>query len=191
MKQNQTLFYVEVAILTAFALILDITPFLKFKLWPTGGSISFAMIPVFILAFRWGIKGGLLSGFLWGILQIATGNAYILNFWQALIEYGLAYTVLGFAGIFAIPLQEAAQHNQTGRMFRYVVSGILVGGAARFLMHFFAGTFFFADMAPAGQSAWLYSFVYNLSYMVPALLICIIATFFLFSKQQRVLLRTN
>src|SRR5690625_7842515 len=94
MSSKRTLFFIEVAILTALALLLDIIPFLKFKIWPAGGSISLAMIPVFIIAFRWGIKGGLLSGFLWGILQIAIGDAYILNFWQGLIEYGLAFTVL-------------------------------------------------------------------------------------------------
>src|SRR5690625_4708246 len=149
------------------------------------------MIPVFILAFRWGLKGGLLSGFLWGILQIATGNAYILNFWQGLIEYGLAFTVLGLAGMFAIPLQRAAKNKQTATLLRYIIGGILIGGAARFMMHFLAGFIFFADAAPSGQPAWLYSFLYNLSYMVPALLICMVATYFLFSKQQHILLRTN
>ena len=191
MKSNRLLFFIEIAILTALALILDIIPFLKFKIWPAGGSISFAMIPVFILAFRWGIKGGLLSGFLWGILQIATGNAYILNFWQGLIEYGLAFTALGLAGIFALPIQQAAKQNQPTKILKYIVLGILIGGTGRFIMHFFAGFIFFADAAPSGQPAWLYSLVYNLSYMVPALLICIIVTYFLFSKQQRVLLRTN
>src|SRR5690625_5737528 len=92
MKSNRLLFFIEIAILTALALILDIIPFLKFKIWPAGGSISFAMIPVFIVAFRCGLKGGLLSGFLWGILQIATGNACIVNFWRELIVYGLAFT---------------------------------------------------------------------------------------------------
>jgi len=189
LSSKRTLFFIEVAILTALALILDIVPFLKFKIWPAGGSISFAMIPVFILAFRWGLKGGLLSGFLWGILQMATGQAYVLNFWQALIEYGLAYTVLGFAGIFAIPLQQAAKNKEKAKVLRYIVIGVLIGGAARFLMHFLAGVIFFADATPEGQPAWIYSIVYNSTYMIPALLICMIVTYFLFSRQQSVLLR--
>src|SRR5690625_4770114 len=122
MQANRTLFFIEVAILTALALILDITPFLKFKIWPAGGSISFAMIPVFILAFRWGIKGGILSGFLWGMLQIAVGNAYILNFWQASIEYGLAFTVLGFAGLFSNQVQAAVKSKNTKSTFIYIRS---------------------------------------------------------------------
>src|SRR5690625_1973770 len=133
MSSNRTLFFIEVAILTALALLLDIIPFLKFKLWPAGGSISLAMIPVFIVAFRWGLKGGLLSGFLWGILQIAVGDAYILNFWQGLIEYGLAFTVLGFAGLFATTVQKAVQGKNAKKAFTYIVLGVVTGGMLRFI----------------------------------------------------------
>ncbi|MEI3614952.1 energy-coupled thiamine transporter ThiT [Pseudogracilibacillus sp. SO30301A] len=189
MSSNRTLFFIEVAILTALALLLDIIPFLKFKLWPAGGSISLAMIPVFILAFRWGIKGGILSGFLWGILQIAVGDAYILNFWQGLIEYGLAFTVLGFAGIFAKSVQQAVKQQNKKELFKFIIAGILVGGSLRFLAHFFAGFIFFADSVPEGQPAWLYSFIYNCSYMIPAMIICIIIIYYLFNKQPRMLLK--
>lgn len=189
MNSNRLLFFIEVAILTALALILDIMPFLKFKIWPMGGSISFAMIPVFILAFRWGLKGGLLSGFLWGILQIATGNAYILNFWQGLIEYALAFTVIGLAGIFANSLHQAIKEENTKTILTSIIGGVLLGGSARFLMHFIAGIIFFGDAVPTGQPAWLYSLLYNISYMVPSMLICMVVTYFLFHKQRRILLR--
>lgn len=190
MNSNRTLFFIEVAILTALALLLDIIPFLKFKLWPAGGSISLAMIPVFILAFRWGLKGGVLSGFLWGILQIAVGDAYILNFWQGLIEYGLAFTVLGFAGIFSKSVQHAVKEQHTKEVLKYVITGVLVGGSLRFLAHFFAGFIFFADAAPEGQAAWLYSFIYNCSYMIPSMVICVIIIFYLFNKQPRLLVKS-
>lgn len=187
---KRTLFFIEVAILTALALILDITPFLKFKIWPAGGSVSLAMIPVFILAFRWGLKGGLLSGFLWGILQIAVGDAYILNFWQALIEYGLAYTVLGFAGLFSRQVKQAVKEKNTGATSLYVILGVLVGGTLRFIGHFTAGVVFFADYAPEGQPAWLYSFIYNCTYMIPSMIICVLVIFFLFQRQPRTLIQT-
>src|SRR5690625_3824081 len=170
MSSTRTLFFIEVAILTALALTLDILPFLKFKIWPAGGSISFAMIPVFIIAFRWGIKGGLLSGFLWGILQIAVGDAYILYFWQGVIEYGLAFTVLGFAGIFAKQVQEAVKQKDTKSTFLYIALGVFVGSLMRFAGHFFAGWVFFGDAAAEGQPAWLYSFLYNCTYMIPAII---------------------
>lgn len=185
MSSKRTLFFIEVAILTALALTLDIIPFLKFKLWPAGGSISLAMIPVFIVAFRWGLKGGLLSGFLWGVLQIAVGDAYILHFWQGLIEYGLAFTVLGFAGLFAPKVQIAIKEKNEKSALKYVALGIILGGSLRFLAHFFAGFIFFADSAPEGQPAWLYSFVYNCSYMIPGMIICTIVIYYLFNKQPR------
>lgn len=190
MSSKRTLFFIEVAILTALALMLDIIPFLKFKLWPAGGSISLAMIPVFIVAFRWGIKGGLLSGFLWGVLQIAVGEAYILNFWQGLIEYGLAFTVLGFAGLFAAKVQAAVKEKDEKAALTYITLGIIVGGSMRFIAHFFAGVIFFAEATPEGQSAWLYSFIYNCSYMIPCMIICTIIVFYLFNKQPRTLFKT-
>lgn len=191
MQNNKTLFIIEIAILAALALALGLIPFLKFKLWPAGGSISLAMIPIFIAAFRWGIKGGLLSGFIWGILQIAVGSAYILNFWQGLIEYGMAYTLLGFAGIFAAQVQHAVRTKNTKATIQFVVLGVIVGGLLRFTAHFFAGFIFFADSAPEGQPAWLYSLIYNSSYMIPAMILSIVVIAYLFSKQSRLLLKNN
>jgi len=187
-RSTRTLFIIVVAILTGLALALDILPFLKFKIWPAGGSISLAMIPVFIVAFRWGLKGGLLSGFLWGILQIAVGDAYILNFYQGLIEYGLAFTGLGFAGLFAKSVQQAVKNKQVSQTFLYLTVGIFLGGMMRFAGHFFAGWFFFGDVAPEGQSPALYSFIYNSTYMFPALIICLAVLFVLFYKQPRTLI---
>lgn len=188
MSSRRTLFLIEVSIFTAMALVLDIIPFLSFKLWPAGGSISFAMIPVFIVAFRWGLKGGLLSGFLWGVLQIAVGDAYILNFWQGLIEYGLAFTVLGFAGIFNRSAQEAFKIDDGKKGFLYILSGVLLGTCLRFIAHFFAGVIFFSDAAPKGQAAWLYSLVYNSSYLIPAFILSTLVIFYLFRKQPKTLL---
>src|SRR5690625_678669 len=189
MSSKRILFLIEVAIFTALALILDIIPFLKFKIWPAGGSVSFAMIPIFIVAFRWGIKGGLLSGFLWGILQIAVGTAYVIHFWQGLIEYGLAFTVLGFAGFFATSIKQSIKNDQMGISFAYIMSGVLLGSSLRFLMHLIAGVVFFADNAPTGQPVWLYSLIYNSTYMIPSFIICTVLIYFLFSKQPKTLLK--
>jgi thiamine transporter len=179
----------EVSIFTALALLLDIVPFLSFKIWGQGGSISFAMIPVFIVAFRWGIKGGLLSGFLWGVLQIVLGIADMYFFWQIVIEYGLAFTVLGFAGIVAKHVQQAMKEGNTKKSFVYIMLGVFIGTMLRFLCHFFAGVVFFGQWMPEGWSnIWIYSLAYNISYMFPSFILCTIIVFFLFSKQPRTLL---
>ena len=95
---------IESAILAAFAMVIDILP-LSIKL-PTGGSISFAMIPIFIIAYRWGFKSAFLGGLVWGLLQIVVGDAYILTPVQAFIEYFIAFAFIGFAGLFYRPIQK-------------------------------------------------------------------------------------
>ncbi|MGY0692156.1 energy-coupled thiamine transporter ThiT [Virgibacillus sp. FSP13] len=187
MKEKRTLFLIEVAIFTALALALDLAPFLSFKIWAQGGSISLAMIPVFIVAFRWGLKGGLLSGFLWGVLQVALGTGYILYFWQGLLDYAVAFTVIGFAGIFAKPIQHAVKEGNTATSITYILTGVFLGSMLRFIAHFAAGVVFF-ESAVDGMNVWIYSLLYNISYIIPSFIICTIAVFFLFHKQPRTLL---
>lgn len=187
LRSKSILFLIEVAIFTALALVLDLIPFLQFKIWAQGGSISFAMIPIFIVAFRWGIKGGLISGFLWGILQVAVGAAYILYPLQGIIDYGFAFTALGVAGIFAKHIQEAIKEGKTRTYLFYITLGVFIGSMLRFIAHYFAGVVFF-ESAIEGQPVWLYSFVYNISYMFPAFIITTVCVFFLFHKQPKVLL---
>lgn len=186
MQSRKLLFLIEVAIFTALALLLDILP-ISFKIWAQGGSVSFAMIPIFIVAFRWGLKGGLLSGFLWGVLQIATGDANILTPLQGFIDYALAFTVLGFAGVFAKQVQESVKEGKTKVYLTYITIGVLLGSALRFLAHYVAGIVFFGS-AVEGQPAWLYSLIYNASYMFPSFVLSAVIVFFLFHKQPRALL---
>jgi thiamine transporter len=187
MRSRRILFLIEVAIFTALALLLDILPFLSFKIWAQGGSVSFAMIPIFIVAFRWGLKGGLLSGFLLGLLQVATGTAYILHPVQGILDYALAFTVIGVAGVFAKTVQQSVKNGETKTYLTYITLGVLLGSALRFLAHFTAGMVFFGS-AVEGQPAWLYSLIYNASYMLPSFVLCTVLVFFLFHKQPRTLI---
>ncbi len=111
-KRSNTLFIVEVAVFSALAYLLDfVAGLLSLKIWPQGGSISIAMIPIFLMAFRWGIKGGILTGFLLGLLAIYPwffANLYII---QGFIDYGVAFTVVGLAGIFASQVKNSLRIN--------------------------------------------------------------------------------
>ncbi|WP_217585764.1 energy-coupled thiamine transporter ThiT [Lentibacillus saliphilus] len=188
MQSRRILFLVEVAMLTAMALALDMIPFLKFKIWAMGGSISLAMVPVFIAAFRWGLKGGLLTGFLWGILQTVVGTPFIVHWAQAIIDYGLAFTVIGFAGLFAKRIQRAVKAGDTQVYLSVITLGVFVGSALRFVAHYIAGLIFF-ESAIEGQSVWVYAFLYNISYMVPSFIISVFVVYFLFRTQPKTLLR--
>ena len=186
MQSKRTLFFIEIAIFTALALILDLTPFLKFSIWPQGGSISFAMIPIFIMAFRWGIKGGLLAGLLHGILPIIIGTAWIMHPVQALLDYPIAFLGLGLAGLLAPAAQTALKDKNTKRFIGMVTIGVLIGITLRFIAHYFAGVVFFGS-AIEGMNAWLYSFLYNSSYLIPDFIINVIAVSFLFNKRPKLL----
>src|SRR5699024_11504712 len=108
------------------------------------------------------------------------GDAYIINFWQGLIEYGLAFTVIGLAGIFAPQIQTAIKEKKGKKALSYISTGVLVGGMMRFIIHFIAGVIFFADAAPEGQPAWLYSLIYNSSYIFPSMIIIFNLFYYLF-----------
>ena len=100
MKGRKTiLFVVEVAVFSALALAFDFFCGLYGFAWLNGGSISIAMLPIFIMCYRHGLKGGLLCGLLVGSIQLLWADGFVHPV-QAIIDYPAAYLVTGFAGIF-------------------------------------------------------------------------------------------
>ncbi|WP_242144256.1 MULTISPECIES: energy-coupled thiamine transporter ThiT [unclassified Bacillus cereus group] len=196
---------IESAILAAFALIIDILP-LSIKI-PTGGSVSFAMIPIFIIAYRWGFKMAFLGGLIWGLLQIVVGDAYILTPIQACIEYFIAFAFIGFAGLFHRPIQKAIsnnhyvaeakddvgsrkekvteKNNQGKKALLYIILGTFIGSFARYFCHFIAGIIFWGQYAPKGQSAFLYSFIVNGSTMLASFALCTVLLLLLYTTSPR------
>jgi thiamine transporter len=154
MKNKQTLMLVETAVMVAFAYVLSLFRVVEM---PQGGSVSLAMLPIFVIALRWGGVPGMVAGLLFSATKLLT-EPYIVHPIQALLDYPLAFASIGLAGFFKDkPL-----------------AGITVGGLSRLLCHFLSGAVFFAAYAPAGQSIYLYSFVYNITYMGPEILIALI-----------------
>ncbi|MFQ3546024.1 energy-coupled thiamine transporter ThiT [Halobacillus rhizosphaerae] len=188
MKHKGVLFLVEVAIFSAIAILLDIIPFLSFKLWAQGGSVSFSMVPVFIMAYRWGIKGGLLTGFLLGVYQILLGNALLVTPVQSFLDYILAFTSIGFAGIMAGQIASAASKHHVKRMITAIITGCLIGSLLRFVSHFIAGIVFYGKFAPPGQPVWLYSLLYNGGYMLPAFILSAVIVSILFVKRPQLII---
>lgn len=140
MKRTNTLFLAEVAIFGALAYLLDLLAG-AFSL-ANGGSIAISMVPIFIIAFRWGLKGGLLSGLLLGLLQIIIGKIIGVNIVQLLLDYIVAFVGLGLAGIFAKQVTNAAKAEQFKRLIVYVTLASFIGCLVRFLAHFTAGIIF-------------------------------------------------
>ena len=87
----------EGAIMVALAQILS---YIKLMELPNGGSLTPAMFPVLLFALRWGVKDGLLAGFVFGLLQLIFDGAYAWGWQSMLLDYLLAFTPLGLAGLF-------------------------------------------------------------------------------------------
>lgn len=141
------------------------------KLFPSmseGGSITFAMFPLCLYAVRWGLGKGLLAGFALGLLQLLLDGAYAWGWQCMLLDYLLAYTMLGFAGLF---------HGKKYGIF----SGIAVGGTARLMIHFISGVTIYRILVPTEllgfgtiASPALYSLLYNGVYLVPCIVLALL-----------------
>ena len=147
----------EIAISIALACVFR---FLRLWQMPQGGSVSLEMVPILFLAFRSGAKSGITAGSIYGLISIIFDGT-IYHPMSILLDYFFAFGVLGIAGFFPKKL-----------------FGIIFGSTAAVLGRFFfslmSGVFLFAEYAPEGQSPWIYSLVYNASYMLPELIIAII-----------------
>ena len=144
---------VVAALCIALSFVLS---YIKIYELPNGGSITPAsMLPILLFAYIYGPAKGFLVAFAYSLLQMTQGM-YIVHWAQFLLDYVFAFTVLGAAGFFR----------------KNFLSGILAGGLLRYLCAFLSGVIFFAEYAPEGQSPFVYSLLYNASYMVPEILIC-------------------
>ncbi len=161
MKKQNTKMLVEASMMLALAVILG--EFVVLFKMPMGGSVTLGgMAPLFLFAFRWGGKKGLLVGAVYGILDLVIGF-YAMHPISIILDYPLAFALIGLAGFF----------KKT--TFGYV-SGILTGIAGRFICHVVSGVVFYASYAPEGQSPLVYSILYNGTFLLPELIITVVLT---------------
>ena len=177
---------IEIAILTGAAVILDIVSGMFLRM-PQGGSVSIMMIPIFLISFRWGVKAGLTTGLLTGIVQIAIGNLFLQHPVQLFLDYIAAFAVLGFSGLFASGVRESALAKKRGALTAYVIGGVFIGSVLRYAAHTVSGAVFFGSYAPKGTPVWIYSLVYNATYMIPSFILSAIVLILLFMTAPRLL----
>ena len=147
----------EAAVAVALSFVLGF--FVLFKM-PFGGSVSLEMIPLILLSLRQGWKVGIVAGVAYGLLDLAI-DPFVVHPLQLLLDYPLAFGVLGLAGVFKPTLRGA-------------ILGATVAVVARFFCHFLSGVIFFASYAPDNWNPFLYSAAYNAAYLAPSLLIAIL-----------------
>ncbi|WP_019120790.1 energy-coupled thiamine transporter ThiT [Brevibacillus massiliensis] len=152
----------EIAIMAALAYVLGM---IKIFQMPQGGSISLIMLPIVIVALRRGLAAGLLTGLIVGELDHLIGG-YVVHPIQFILDYPLAYTSIGLVGL-ARSANWLSGANQTVKIWLSLLMAVTV----RFLCHFTSGVVWFGSYAPEGMSAAVYSFLYNLSYILPEYII--------------------
>ncbi len=175
MRNQKTLLLTEIAIFTSFAMILETFAkiALPLKFWPQGGTISIAMVPVFMIAYRWGTKAGCVTGALFGALQLASGEpAYSLL--QALLDYIVAFSVLGIAGVFAGRIKALMLEDNQKWVWVTILS-IVAASGLRLGSHILSGFLFFSEFVPEGMPVWQYMALYNIGYIGPSVVLCSIA----------------
>lgn len=134
-------------------------------LLPFGGTITISMLPIAYYSYRRGSIWGVGVGLVYSLLQMLLGF-YIppANTWWAivlcvLLDYVIAFSVVGLAGLIAKPFG------------KYRLAGYCVGAVAvcliRFVSSFLSGVILWGSYAPEGMNVWVYSLVYNASYMIP------------------------
>ncbi len=184
-KSRKTIYCLcEAALMIALAVVVSILRFPPFRidLWANGGSIDFVMIPIIILGWRRGAMWAVPAGLILGLLECLIGGGIGWGLPSVLLDYVLAYGMVGAAGFF---------RNKKWGIF----VGTAVASLARFAVHFIAGVTIWKlaigdnvelfGMSFGGDTAYLYSLIYNGSYMLGNMIIALLVALLLTKPLQK------
>lgn len=175
MDQSKTRMIAEAGVAIAIAQVLS---FITLFHMPQGGSIKAAsLVPLMIFAYRWGGTRGIWAGVVYGVLHFLLGFKSSIHYLSIILDYLVAYGAIGVCGYF--------KDNITG-----LVSGSIVAIALRWFASVTSGAVVFASYAPQGQNPWIYSMIYNASYMIPDGILNIIVLLFVYQGVKRGLNRS-
>ena len=154
----------EAAILIALSLVLETITLYKL---PNGGSVTLSMVPIILFAVRSGCGWGAMAGFVFGGINYMMGGRAID--WTTIIcDYFIAFSMLGFgAGLF--------RKTKLGCIW-----GSLTGISLQFLASYLVGVFVWGRWMPDDflgmtmTSPWIYSFLYNILWAAPDLLLALV-----------------
>src|SRR5437660_12463644 len=117
---------------------------------PQGGSVTLgSMVPIFLLALRRGLRIGIVAGVAFGLVALVedvySGVEVIFYPAQVILDYPLAFGLLGLAGF----------------LQKIPILGVGLGIAARFCSHFVSDGLFFATYSLAGLIHLFFSALYS------------------------------
>ena len=138
------------------------------KLWPMpcGGSVTLcSMLFVALVGYFYGPKIGFVAAFSYSILQfLQDGGTYVLSPLQAILDYFLAFTMLGVSGFFA-------------RKKNGLLVGFVIGAFLRAAVHAIGGYIYWMEYMPEEfpkALAPVYPIWYNFSFITVEVVITIV-----------------
>lgn len=175
------------AVMIALATVLS---FLKVWDMPYGGSVTlFSMVPLVFLSYKFGLKWGVFSAGAFSIIQMlfgvgALGNDIVTVIGSCILDYIVAYTVIGLSGMYRSRIK-----NTTFAM----ILGFLTATLIRYAVHVVSGYLFFRSYADwyFGQEgfafgaavlerlngtalSFFYAFFYNILFLAPDTVVAVI-----------------
>ncbi|MEE0964029.1 energy-coupled thiamine transporter ThiT [Ruminococcus sp. YE282] len=164
----------ESAVMIALATILSL---IKVIDMPYGGSVTFAsMLPLIIIAYRYGFPWGALTGFVYGLVQMLFGLnnlSYATSFGAAiaiiLLDYLFAFAATSLGAVFR-KMENAPTAMGCGALFACVV---------RYIFHVISGCTVWAGVSIPSSDGLVYSLAYNATYMLPETIITVIAAVYI------------
>ena len=183
MKQNRIRILCECALMLALAVVLS---YVKLFQLPFDGSITLlSMLPICLVSIKYGLGWGMGTAFCYSWFQVLQGGVFawgltpVMLIASLALDYVLAFSVLGLAGVFR-------KKGVFG-----AVSGVALLCVLRFIVHFASGVILWANLeqfVAFGKEwvgkPWLYSLCYNGIYMLPETVFTVIAALVLFRLPQ-------
>ena len=154
-SRTQSLVYGALSITLAFVL-----SYFKLFSLPLGGTVTLlSMLPIFAYAAYFGPVYGFTAAFAFSLLQVVQG-AYIVHPVQFILDYFVAFTLLGTAAFFPknLPL------------------GAAVAGFLRMMASTVSGAVFFSSYAAdyGFSNPWVYSLIYNFLTIGVDTILCVV-----------------
>ncbi|TVP94255.1 MAG: energy-coupled thiamine transporter ThiT [Acholeplasmatales bacterium] len=173
MDQTQSIQKIsEMAIFISFAFVIEVV-FKVFPSMPQGGGISMAMLPLVLLTYRRGLLVGVASGMIFSMLNFILGGMVLYHWASLFLDYFIAFGVFGLSALII---------NRNKSSVVYFTLAIVFVGLLRFVSHYLSGVLLFAEWAPEGTPAWLYSLTYNAWYMVPTIILSALGGWLIFKR---------
>lgn len=165
----------EIAVFAALGYVLEfLAGSYSHFVFVSGGSIGLALLCVFFVSYRRGPWEGIAVGLIIGLLDLADGFYSIADVWwkvvlQVILDYVISYPLAGCAGFFK-PLADKAKDAK--ERVTWVAVGCIIGGLLKLASHYVSGIVFWPGDPWNVGGSYIYSLLYNGSYMLPDIIIC-------------------